>query len=185
MKMKHGWMMICLLVAISLLTSFAGFVAAKEENKTSGTVVVGNSDTKRYHLPGMPYYNKVEKYHRVYFDSEQEAIEKGYYKAGTGKDLKRKDAARQEIKEEPGKRSPYNSVTIGYCTDIDGGGAASTKKGELCASFRLASVMIGAEGVQRDVVLSETNLDKALKNGMGDRVNGFTQAQQMMQSFRK
>ncbi len=53
----------------------------------SRPAVIGNSDTKRYHLPGMPYYHKVEKYHRVYFNSEQEAIAQGYYKAGTGKDL--------------------------------------------------------------------------------------------------
>lgn len=58
-------------------------------------VVVGNSDTRRYHLPGMPYYDKVKAYHRVYFNSEQEAIESGYYKAGTGSDLSFK--GRQEV----------------------------------------------------------------------------------------
>ena len=96
-----------------------------------------------------------------------------------------KEPITQEIKEDAGKRQPYSSVTVGYCSDIDGGAAASTKRGELCASFRLASVMIGAEGVQRDVVLSESSLDKSLKNGMGDRVSGFTQAQQMMRNFGK
>ena len=50
------------------------------------TVVVGNKTTKRYHLPGMPFYGKVKKYHRVLFSSEQEAMSKGYYKAGTGSD---------------------------------------------------------------------------------------------------
>lgn len=59
----------------------------------SGMVVVGNKTSKRYHLPGMPFYNKVKAYHRVLFSSEQEAIEKGYYKAGT-----RSDAAREEAK---------------------------------------------------------------------------------------
>jgi cytoskeletal protein RodZ len=43
--------------------------------------VVGNSDTKRYHLPGMKYYNKVKKYHRITFPSEKDAINAGYYKA--------------------------------------------------------------------------------------------------------
>jgi hypothetical protein len=43
--------------------------------------VVGNSDTKRYHLPGMKYYNKVKKYHRITFPSEKDAIDAGYYKA--------------------------------------------------------------------------------------------------------
>lgn len=60
---------------------------AKAKNSLHQTVVIGNKDTKRYHLPGMPYYNKVKKYHRVYFESEQQAIDNGYYKAGTGKDL--------------------------------------------------------------------------------------------------
>jgi cytoskeletal protein RodZ len=43
--------------------------------------VIGNSDSKRYHLPGMAYYNKVAAYHRVVFFSEEEAIKAGYYKA--------------------------------------------------------------------------------------------------------
>jgi cytoskeletal protein RodZ len=43
--------------------------------------VIGNRDSKRYHLPGMKYYNKVAPYHRVEFDSEEEAIRAGYHKA--------------------------------------------------------------------------------------------------------
>ena len=43
--------------------------------------VVGNRDSKRYHLPGMKYYYKVEAYHRVEFDSEEGAIRAGYRKA--------------------------------------------------------------------------------------------------------
>jgi transcriptional regulator with XRE-family HTH domain len=43
--------------------------------------VVGNRDSKRYHLPGMKYYNKVEAYHRMEFASEEEAIQAGYHKA--------------------------------------------------------------------------------------------------------
>lgn len=43
--------------------------------------VVGNSDSKRYHLPGMKFYDKVKAYHRVEFDSEKEAIKAGYNKA--------------------------------------------------------------------------------------------------------
>jgi len=42
--------------------------------------VVGNRDSKCYHLPGMKYYDKVEAYHRVEFDSEEEAIQSGYHK---------------------------------------------------------------------------------------------------------
>ena len=43
--------------------------------------VVGNRNSKRYHLPGMKFYDKVKEYHRVTFNSEEEAIEAGYHKA--------------------------------------------------------------------------------------------------------
>ena len=46
-----------------------------------GNKVVGNRDTKRYHLPGMKYYNQVKEYHRVIFQSEREALRAGYVKA--------------------------------------------------------------------------------------------------------
>lgn len=45
------------------------------------TKVIGNSDSNRYHLPGMKYYNAVKDYHRVEFDSETDAIKAGYKKA--------------------------------------------------------------------------------------------------------
>ncbi len=51
--------------------------SAKEEP----VKVIGNSDSRRYHLPGMKYYDQVQAYHRVVFDSEQGAIEAGYHKA--------------------------------------------------------------------------------------------------------
>lgn len=40
--------------------------------------VIANSDTKRYHLPGMKYYGKIKAYHRVVFQSEREAVKAGY-----------------------------------------------------------------------------------------------------------
>lgn len=43
--------------------------------------VIGNHDSKRYHLPGMKYYHLVEAHHRVEFSSEDEAIKAGYHKA--------------------------------------------------------------------------------------------------------
>jgi hypothetical protein len=43
--------------------------------------VIGNSDSKKYHLPGMKYYDSVKAYHRVEFDSEADAIKAGYHKA--------------------------------------------------------------------------------------------------------
>ena len=45
------------------------------------TQVIGNSDSKRYHLPGMKYYNMVKAHHRVEFYSEEEAIAAGFHKA--------------------------------------------------------------------------------------------------------
>ncbi len=48
---------------------------------TQITKVIGNSDSKIYHLPGMKYYNAVKAYHRVEFDSEADAIKAGYNKA--------------------------------------------------------------------------------------------------------
>jgi hypothetical protein len=46
-----------------------------------GVRVIGNSDSKRYHLPGMKYYDSVKAYHRVVFQSEKEAIQAGYNRA--------------------------------------------------------------------------------------------------------
>ena len=43
--------------------------------------IIGNRDSRRYHLPGMKYYDKVLAYHRVEFDSEEEAMQAGYHKA--------------------------------------------------------------------------------------------------------
>ncbi len=43
--------------------------------------VVGNRDSRRYHLPGMKYFDQVKAYHRVEFSSEEEAIAAGYHKA--------------------------------------------------------------------------------------------------------
>jgi hypothetical protein len=62
-------------------------VIAPKEAGSRKMVVIGNKDTKRYHLSGMPYYNKVKKNHRIYFESEEQAIANGYYKAGAGNDL--------------------------------------------------------------------------------------------------
>ena len=76
-------------------------VEMKNDSEPSGIIVIGNRDTKRYHLPGMPYYNKVKKHHRVLFESEQKAIESGYYKAGTGKDQVVRKQARKESIEKP------------------------------------------------------------------------------------
>ena len=43
--------------------------------------VIGNRDSKRYHLPGMIYFDKVDAHHRVEFQSEEEAVKAGYRKA--------------------------------------------------------------------------------------------------------
>ncbi len=43
--------------------------------------VIGNRDSRRYHLLGMKYYDAVKAFHRVEFDSEGAAINAGYQKA--------------------------------------------------------------------------------------------------------
>ena len=43
--------------------------------------VIGNRDSKLYHLPGMKYYDRVRAYHRIEFDSEEDAVHAGYRKA--------------------------------------------------------------------------------------------------------
>jgi len=55
--------------------------AAPAPEVTQKIKVIGNSDSKMYHLPGMKYYNAVKAYHRVEFDSETDAIKAGYNKA--------------------------------------------------------------------------------------------------------
>ena len=62
---------------VEVVTSEAA-VHATDENKVK---VIGNRDSKRYHLPGMKFYDKVLEHHRVTFDSEEEAIKAGYHKA--------------------------------------------------------------------------------------------------------
>jgi len=54
---------------------------ASASRETSPAAIVGNRDSKRYHLPGMAFYNRVEAYHRVEFRSEEDAIKAGYRKA--------------------------------------------------------------------------------------------------------
>lgn len=49
--------------------------------KDSPAKVIGNQDSKRYHLPGMIYFDKVDAHHRIEFPSEEEAIKAGYRKA--------------------------------------------------------------------------------------------------------
>ena len=56
--------------------------AAPEEKTADKTVrVVANRDSKRYHLPGMKYFDQVLAHHRVFFDSEEDAVAAGYRKA--------------------------------------------------------------------------------------------------------
>ncbi|MDP1991057.1 MAG: tetratricopeptide repeat protein [Syntrophales bacterium] len=70
----------------TIIQSYLDFLGVKwQENPTpshpKGVVVIGNRDSKRYHLPGMKYYDLVKSYHRVVFQSEEEAIQAGYHRA--------------------------------------------------------------------------------------------------------
>jgi hypothetical protein len=83
--------------------------------KSTKKLVVGNKDTKRYHLFGMPGYNKVKKNHRIYFKSEKQAIANGYRKAGTDKDL-------------TGRVSPAGDKTIKNQTVLMAADSAESEK---------------------------------------------------------
>jgi len=43
--------------------------------------IIGNKQSKIYHLPGQASYHRIEEENRVYFNSEEEAIRTGYRKA--------------------------------------------------------------------------------------------------------
>jgi cytoskeletal protein RodZ len=58
-----------------------GATEGKISPQPKGIRVIGNRDSKRYHLPGMKYYDLVKAYHRVVFQSEKEAIRAGYRRA--------------------------------------------------------------------------------------------------------
>jgi tetratricopeptide (TPR) repeat protein len=68
------------------LQSYLDFLHVKwQENPDpshpKGVRVIGNRGSKRYHLPGMKYHNLVKAYHRIVFQSEEEAIRAGYHRA--------------------------------------------------------------------------------------------------------
>ena len=48
--------------------------------KSHSASVIGNTRSKRYHLPGMPYYEKIPSERRVIFTSEESALRAGYVK---------------------------------------------------------------------------------------------------------
>lgn len=75
------------------------------------TVVIANSDSKRYHLAGMPFYDKVKPYHRVLFNSEKEAIDAGYYKASgvNQRSMQKKQAAAPKNRNSSAK-SDFSQV---------------------------------------------------------------------------
>ena len=58
-----------------------GVVEGKIPPHPKSARVIGNRDSKRYHLPGMKYYDLVKEYHRVVFQSEKDAIRAGYRRA--------------------------------------------------------------------------------------------------------
>jgi methylphosphotriester-DNA--protein-cysteine methyltransferase len=63
--------------------------ATSEPTQTTGTTttpeagqIVGNKNSKKYHLPGCPSYDSVSEKNRVYFKTAAEAEAAGYTKAG-------------------------------------------------------------------------------------------------------
>jgi tetratricopeptide (TPR) repeat protein len=70
----------------TIIQSYLDFLGVKWQDNPvpshpKGVVVIGNRDSKRYHLPGMKYYDLVRAYHRIVFQSEEEAIQAGYHRA--------------------------------------------------------------------------------------------------------
>jgi deoxyribonuclease-1 len=47
--------------------------------------VRGNRNSKIYHLPGCPHYDRISERNVILFDSEAQAVESGYRKAGNCK----------------------------------------------------------------------------------------------------
>lgn len=139
-----------LFIAVSPMMSYA-------ESPSSRTIVVGNKDTKRYHLPGMPYYNKIQKYHRVYFDSEQKAIDSGYYKAGTGKDLN--PLAPQSA--EPLKE-PVTPASIASASGPDKSSPETLTKNEKTAEIKNQEIPENIEAAEP--LTLEQSIAIALKN---------------------
>ena len=91
-------------------TSLSSPQAMEEVNiSAQKTLVIADRDTKRYYLTGMPSYHNVNRLQRVYFLSEKEAIDNGYYKAGTGKDII--DPAASQSKVRLPEESPETTKT--------------------------------------------------------------------------
>ena len=53
-------------------------VPSNISQKSHTVQVVGNTRSKRYHLPGMPFYDKIPSERRVIFTSEEDALRAGY-----------------------------------------------------------------------------------------------------------
>lgn len=97
--------------------------------------VVGNKRSKRYHLPDMPYYNRVYRQNRILFATEKEAIDNGYYKAGTGKDLE--DGA--ELKAQPPQATKPAPLAANQARSVK----PVTIKDKAAQSEELASLILG------------------------------------------
>ncbi len=82
----------------------------EQENSLTdkSAVIIANRNSKRYHLPGMPFYDKVKKSHRIIFNSESEAINAGFYKADNSnmKPVPDKKAVVPVIEKRPEKSIP-------------------------------------------------------------------------------
>lgn len=59
--------------------------ASSSASAAIGGDVIGNKNSKKYHLQGCPGYNQVGEKNRVFFKSAAEAEAAGYTKAGNCK----------------------------------------------------------------------------------------------------
>ncbi len=59
-------------------------VTASADNNSNEKIqgkIIGNKNSKIYHVPGGAFYNKISPQNRMYFNSEDEAQKSGYRKA--------------------------------------------------------------------------------------------------------
>jgi hypothetical protein len=66
-------------------TSAQAVKPAQSSETLAAGAIIGNKNSKKYHLPGCPGYTQTLEKNRVYFKSAEEAEAAGYTKAGNCK----------------------------------------------------------------------------------------------------
>jgi hypothetical protein len=119
--------------------------------------VIGNKGTKGYCLYGMSCYNKINKSHRIYFKSEEQAVAEGYHKAGTVKAL----ASRKTIEN---KTSLIAADSLGSEKSFSATSQKNEKEVETKAQDTPKTIKepqkLSGENIQKETVNKDTVADK-------------------------